>query len=295
MSMEKRKWWRNCFGYRDEKWPEDAEVDAIDKLEDKLGKLDDDTVEIRNLIGRIELCHHKAERHVELIIRAIGEGKTLKKPGSRPVGEIHPREALTELVIGSLTAWVNEEHFDVPPFGIGGISVEDLFNFIGESTPLKVWQVRQVCAKLRSFLDPEFRYYEMVDYPDRYEEKAHYRGATINTVITDKVGGEVVKLTLASAIDHLQPCNWNFPSNLIVVLRAIGGDLNPENPFASHARNLALSPAYPRFKYVVDDLKAYLVGERLTSTIYTILGSKTPVKEWLVASLEKTLRLQLGI
>lgn len=297
MAREQRKWWCNCFGPIDWTWPEDKEVAAIDATEDKLGKLDVQTIKIRNLISRLELCHHKAERHVELIIRAIGEGKVVKEPGSRPIGEIHPREALTERVIGSLTAWVNEEQYDAPPFDIGGIAVEDLFGFIGERTPLKAWQVRQVCAKLRSFLDPEFRYYEMVEYPDKYEEHAHYRGATINTVIKDEVGGEEVKLTLASAIDHLQPCNWNFPSNLIIVLKAIGGDLEPENPFAAHSRNLPLSPSYPRLKKVVDLLQAYLVDKKPsqdTEQIAAVLGEKTPVKEWLVASLAKTLSLQLG-
>ena len=299
MSIEIRKWWRNCFGPYDQSWPEDKEVAAIDEAEDKLGQLDEETVKIRNLIGRLELCHHKAERHVELIIKAIGEGRTDKTPGQRPVGEIHPREALTELVIGCLTAWINEENYDVPPFGIGGMSVEDLFSFLGEPTPLKVWQVERVCDKLHSFLDPEFRYYEMVEHPEHYAEYAHYRGATINTVIRDAVDGEPAKLTLASAIDHFQPCNWNFPSNLIVVLRAIGGDLNPKNPFAAHSRNLSIAPSYQRLKTVVDVLQAYLIGKDIAkdeaSDVIDILGVKNPIKEWLVASLEKTLRLQMGL
>lgn len=299
MGKEIRKWWRNCFAPRDETWSQDSEIIAVDKAEDELGRLDAETVKIRNLIGRLELCHHKAERHVELIIRAIGQGKVEKEPGKRPIGEIHPREALTELIIGSLKAWINNEHFDVPPFGIGGIAVEDIFGFLGDHTPLKVWQVQQVCAKLRAFLDPDFRYFEMVEYPKPYAEHAHYRGATINTVISDKVDGERAKLTLASAIDHLQPCNWNFPSNLITVLRAIGGDLTPETPFAAHSRNMNLASSYPRLKSLVTTLRGYLDDEKPSDEadrdIFATLGKKTPVKHWLIASLAKTLSLQLGL
>ena len=290
---ELRKWWRNCAGESDE------EIAAIDKLEDDIAPLGDETKHIRSLISQLEMCHHKVERHVELIIQAIGEGKADKTPGKRPIGEIHPREALTELVIGSLTAWINEEPYDVPAFGIGGIAVDDLFSFLGDRTPLKVWQVQQVCDKLRSFLDPEFRYYEMVEHPKQYADYAHYRGATINTVIHDTVDGEEAKLTLASAIDHLQPCNWNFPENLVIMLKAIGGDLYPKVPFAAHKRNVELNPIRKRIEIVSNTLRAFCEGQDTSQAtalnILRTLGEKTPTKHWLAASLDKTIRLQMGL
>jgi len=39
---------------------------------------EDQFARIRGLISDLELCHHKAARRVELIIRAIGEGRTSK-------------------------------------------------------------------------------------------------------------------------------------------------------------------------------------------------------------------------
>lgn len=291
MSTELSKWWRNCAGESDD------EIAAIDKLEDEISPLDDNTKRIRELISKLEVCHHKAQRHIEIIIDAIGRGKTNKGPGERPLGSIHPREALTELVIGSLKAWKNNEHYDVPPFGIGGMSVEDLFGFLGKKTPLKVWQVERVCDKLHSFLDPEFRYYEMVEHPEKYAENAHYRGATINTVISDRVDGEAAKLTLASAIDHLQPCNWNFPENLVIVLRAIGGDLRPQVSFAAHCRNVSQSPVKDYIKNASTILRAYCTGESkgVSREIIKKLGKKNPKKHWLAASLEKTIRMQMGL
>ena len=52
---------------------------------------------IRGLIADLRLCHHKAQRHVELIVQAIGEEQTAKgyprprggeaAPGDVDVGE----------------------------------------------------------------------------------------------------------------------------------------------------------------------------------------------------------------
>jgi hypothetical protein len=40
-------------------------------------------------------------------------------------------------------------------------------------------------------------------------------------------------------------CNWNFPRNLLIVCKAIGGNLHPGEPYAACARNGDLSPARP--------------------------------------------------
>jgi hypothetical protein len=139
----------------------------------------------------------------------------------------------------------------------------------------------------------------MVEHPKQYADHAHYRGASINTVIHDTVGGEKAKLTLASAIDHLQACNWNFPENLVIVLKAIGGDLHPKVPFAAHKRNVELNPIRKRIEIVSNTLRAFCKGQDTSQAtdlnILQTLGEKTPVKHWLAASLGKTIRLQMGL
>jgi hypothetical protein len=69
-----RDWWENCAGEMDE------EILTIDALEDEISPLNEETIRTRRLITSLELCHHKAERWVELIIEAISSGKATRGP-----------------------------------------------------------------------------------------------------------------------------------------------------------------------------------------------------------------------
>jgi len=121
----------------------------------------------------------------------------------------------------------------------------------------------------------------------------------MQTVVHDTVDGQDAEVTLASAIDSLEPCHWNFVGNLVIILKAIGGDLFPKKPFAVCARNIKLTPIRGRMKIVSNALRAFCEGEDMpkeidTTAILRVLGARTPAKHWLAASLEKTIRLQLG-
>ena len=104
-------------------------------------------------------------------------------------------------------------------------------------------------------------------------------------------------MSLAMAIDMLAPCNWNFVGGIVTLLKAIGGDLHPERPYVCHQRNLKLSPLCDRMKTISNTLGAFWKGEETDETIdrdiLASLGEATPVKRWLAASLDKTIRLQL--
>jgi hypothetical protein len=201
---------------------------------------------------------------------------------------------------------------------VGGIPGAELVGHVGERTPLKEWQVGRIVDKVREYVvwprayeDPTFRYvgieecgtdYQSVkaeECPEHYREHADFWNAAMRAIIHDTVDGEPAEISLAAAIDHLQPCNWNFLGNLVLVLRAIGGDLFPMTPFAAHARNIKLTPIRDRMKVVSTSLRAFCenkgAGDGVDTGILRVLGEKTPVKQWLAASLEKTLRLQLDL
>ena len=99
------------------------------------------------------------------------------------------------------------------------------------------------------------------------------------------------------AIDRLQPCNWNFVDNLVLIIRAIGGNLHPEKFFACCERNVLLTPLRDRLKIISDTLGAFWKSketeERIDGNLLALLGTATPVKCWLAASLDKTIRSQL--
>jgi hypothetical protein len=65
--------------------------------------------DIEKLIDDLELCHHKAERHVELIVEAIGSGSTDKGAGTREPGVRHPAEETWQNAIDVLSAWLDEK------------------------------------------------------------------------------------------------------------------------------------------------------------------------------------------
>ncbi len=99
------------------------------------------------------------------------------------------------------------------------------------------------------------------------------------------------------AIDMLEPCNWDFASSVVTILKAIGGDLRPERPYACHQRNIELSPLRDRLRIISNTLRAFWKAEEkveeIDKDVLTSLGQLTPVKRWLAASLDKTIRLQL--
>lgn len=255
-------WWRNCeFG------PDDPEIPAIDAMESAIAPLDDETATIRRYITALELCHHKAERHVELLVGAIGAGRLRKIRRGR--GARHPREELCQRCTDVLAAWCSGSLGEAAGIEIAGIAAKKLVSYIGVRTRLKVWQVERICDKFRSFLSPTLNYVEMVDHPGHYHPgrygatygyHAEFRELTMQTIIHDTQDGQDTEISLASAIDHLQPCNWSFVQNLAIVLRAIGGDCFPETPLAAHARNLELSPIRQRMNVVANALRSFCKG-----------------------------------
>ncbi len=72
--MTTRHWWNNCPIDQEA----DSEILAIDGLEDQIAPIAANVSRIRELIGSLEMCHHKAEKWVNNIIEAIVSGETSK-------------------------------------------------------------------------------------------------------------------------------------------------------------------------------------------------------------------------
>lgn len=290
--MPARPCWDNCRADT-----ADEEIDRIDAMGDVLAPLPADLEAIRRLISSLEMCHHKAERWVTLIIEAIAAGETTKGPGRRPVGSRHPVEEDWQNCARVLAAWSDRE--PIPEAAqIGGIPAGEFTSALGEPRALRQWQVQRIAEKVRSFVAPDVAYAE-IENDDQFVGHAELRECTRLTLIHDHVDGQSTKISLAAAIDHLEPCHWDFLGNLRIVLGAIGGDLTPPYPYAACGRNLNLRPIRPRMKAISDTLRSYWDEQFVPATtdapIRGVLGNRTPQKLWLVASLDKTIRLQCGL
>lgn len=252
----------------------------------------EEKTKILGLIDRLELCHHKAARHVELIVQAIGEGHTTEGRRAREAERTHPATKMWRNVVDVLSAWLSGDASEVAGLDVGEYTGEELAGFLGKRTELKEWQVRQVVNKLKeaSGLYPGSEYREMVEYPESYEDCREFRNRTVETMIRDTNDGQEAEISLGAAIDHVQPCNWSFPENLVVVLRAINGDLAPRQPFAAHARNVRLNPIGDRMRVIANTLRTYCrrpaTGD-VDQSVLDELGETDPDKAELAEMLER--------
>lgn len=294
-----RSWWQNCA-------PElDNEMLAIDKMEDALAALDEDTTGIRQLITGFEACYHEADKEAERIGKAIGAGRCPKQSNARPPKRKKELQNCRRI----LSRWCKNPAAKAIELDVGSISADQLLSFIGRPSPLKIWQVQRIVDKIIYALDSSRPYHDMAldigDYgePGAHPAGEHYRDdetfleQTKDTIIHDTVDGRKAKISLAMAIDLLEPCHWDFVGGLVIILKAIGGDLHPDKPYACCARNLKLSPLCSRMKTISNTLRIFWKGSRaiknMDRELLALLGAAIPVKRWLAASLDKTIRLQL--
>ena len=303
--MTTRQWWKNC--------PEkdDPEVLAIDSLEDQIAPIAENISKIRNLIGSLEMCHHKAEKWVNNIIEAIGSGETSKGLGTRPPGQIHPTEMVSKNACAALSAWVAGCPIAAIDWTIGDVPASQMLACLGKRSPLKEWQVERVIDKIRSWtdwprseMDPGAQYvwlsYDQKVCPNHYKEHEDFWQQTVETVPFEELqelNGGV--FSLGFAIDLLWTCHWNFVENLQIILEVIGGKLKQEKPFAACSWNITLSPIRPRMEVVSNTLRIFCgnsePGKEIDGNVLSLLGEPTDEKKWLAASLGKTIRLQLEL
>lgn len=310
MTTACRAWWRNCA------LKPDAEVLAIDGMEDQIAPLTKLAMEIRELISSLELCHHKAERRVDNIIDAIGAGATEKGPGTGEPGRRHPAVDAWRNACAALGAWAEGRPSSALSLSIGDVPASRLLDGLGARSQLKEWQVQRVIDKIRSVIPGHASGEDSAagwawlllgggehesscrsECPEQYREHEDYWLSTAKTIIRDTENGDPAGLSLALAIDMLWPCHWRFVENLRIVLEAIGGRLEPHAPFGACARNIGLLPVRRTLEAVADALRAFRgaspTDRGVDRGLMARLGGRTKTREWLAASLEKTIRLQL--
>lgn len=299
MTKKCRDCWQNC-GVEP-----DAEILAIDKMEDSIAPLDDQTAAIRRLITGFEACYHEADEEAERIAKAIGAGRCPRESGARPPR----RKKELQNTHRILSCWCKNPAAKPLNLDVGGVSADELLSSVGRASPLKIWQAQRIVDRVTEALDPSRPYHRMAldvgDYGEPgvhpageyYEDDSAFLERTKETIIHDKVDSQKAQISLAMVIDLLMPCHWDFVGTLVAVLKAVGGDLHPERPLALCSRNLSLSPLCDTLRTISNTLRAFCKGCKTTkhidSRLLASLGPATPVKRWLAASLDKTIRLQL--
>lgn len=313
-------WWRNCAGVPD------AETETLDRIEHQLDSVPEHVWRTRELIAMLEMCHHKAQRWVEHIVDAIGTERPEGGLGSRTEGQHHPIENMWQAACDVLSAWCEGRLDGVRELAVVEKSSAELISALSSRTELKQWQVRRVEARIRSFIGwPHAEHIQGIPYvplmetgsgytsvlrtdcPPEYSDQEALWQRTVQTIVHDQRPKEPEdgllhlaspNLSLAVAIDMLMPCNWNFAENLHTLLAAIGGQTELRAPFAACGRHIRRAPVRAGMIDLCRALHAYgthVENSPATQEVGLRLGSVTPARSWLVASLAKTIRLQLDI
>ncbi|MHC4123690.1 MAG: hypothetical protein ACYSSI_08975 [Planctomycetota bacterium] len=299
MTEKLRSCWQNCYVP-----DEDNEILAIDAMEDSIVPLNANTVGIRKLITRFESCYHQADKEAERIIQAIGSGQPPVESEERPPQRKRELQNSHDILSG----WCEGDSNKCKALDVGGVSADELVVCLGEPTELKTWQVQRVIDKLKQALDRSFSYHDMeLDIDgygqplemkgcDYYKDQLDFLNQTTAAMINYTLDGEKSQISLAMAIDLFRPCNWNFVVNLVIILKAIGGDYYPDKVFAPCSLNAKLTPFRGGLRIISNTLKAFCEGgekeKDIDGDLLALLGAKTEVKQWLGASLDKTIRLQ---
>lgn len=297
--------WRNCGALTDERLLADKEVLNIDRLEDRIAPLDDNMINIRKLITRFESCYFQADKEAEMIVRAIASGQPPVESNERPP----QRKRNMQNSLNILLAWYDETASQCANLSVGGIGADQLLECLGDPTDLKKWQVQRLIEKHKDSLNRSCCYHNMelstdgygnpleINLDDYYKDHLDFLTQTRAAMIHFILDGKPDQLSLALSIDLFRPhCNWNYVGNLVILLKAINGELHSEKTFAPCCFNAKLTPLRERLKVISNTLKAFCEGQEkkkdVDNELLALLGNVTDPKRWLAASLGKTIRLQ---
>ena len=205
-------------------------------------------------------------------------------------------------------AWCEGESVKCADLDVGGIPAGELVAYLGEPIPLKIWQVQRVIDKLKQALEWKPCYHNMaldidgygqpleIKAEEYYKDHLDFLNQTTAAMINCTLEGKQDEMSLALAIDMFRPCNWNYVGNLVIILKAIAGDLYPDKPFAPCCINKRLTPLRDRLRVISHTLKTFCEGREVDKDadgdILALLGAKTEQKHWLAASLDKMIRMQ---
>jgi len=282
----------------------DAEVLEIDRMEDAIAPLNEQTTQISALITAFSSCYHEADKEAERIIRAIGSGQPPVEEKERPPQRKRELQNSHDI----LSAWCAGQSAQCADLDVGGIPAGELMGYLGEPSALKIWQVQRVIDKLKQALEQAPCYHNMaleidgygqpleIKAEEYYKDHLDFLNQTTAAMINCTLEGKKDEMSLAFAIDMFRPCNWNYVGNLVIILKAIAGDLYPDKPFAPCCINKRLTPLRDRLRVISHTLKSFCEGREVDKDadgeLLALLGAKTEQRHWLAASLDKMIRMQ---
>ena len=247
--------------------PNDEEIDAIDQMEQSLGSIPEPVNQIRKLITRFESCHFKYQQHYRHIMESI--------PTLHPmvvlskIGSNHPHNGAN--------AWKNDT---TGRSRIGQQYIEALQSWIDEDSSNNVGAPGQEALLLKQRAD--------VWLGDRSEERESLVRMLLARLLWQSVedyrrGGELGELEYQ--VERTDICNYAFPQNIESVIQGIG-KLEPVKAFDGCGTYNVETRSFISKEFL--KLSEWLKADTPVNGLE--LGTKEPIKVWLVACFAKTLK-----
>ncbi len=317
-------WDGGMFMDKEEEW--DDEVRFINELQKRLRELDKNARMLRLQIIGNEQCHYKFFQNISKILKGIGRMSPRKDVlGHVPnvSGYLHALEKdrieMGKAYLRFLELWLQGKSAGEAKNALPQYKhfVDPIYHALGERTPLKKLYVKRMII---SFSYPVLHWSGEADLSNVDGKTVdvfgvnHPRGLKIDRKIAEARG---VKLTYSESnfrnkiqfgddiLAHIVYrgrglCNHKFFRHLDIILRSIGkGEWRKDNPprgkeRAELAEKISQSVfALDSWIAEVEKKKAITENPDARNTIeevYDSLGERNQVKEWLAASLWKTMK-----
>jgi hypothetical protein len=249
--------------------PQDSEIIEIDKLEVTLGKISKNVQKIRELITRFEVCHFKYQQHFKHIKASILNLKPSINPTQIGANHISKgkdvvnndktgRSRLGQQYLYSLMNWLGDYSQGNSNYFNNELN-QQITDWLGDKNQDKERLVRLLVARL------------MWDWKS-YEEYQQ--------------GGEHKELEFQAC--RMDICHYAFPKHLDLLLQAIGRMESIDNFEGCGSFNSEI-------KTYVEEQFSILCDYLKSSTNKNNSEKNKQIEIWLIASLAKTLKEQVGL
>ena len=249
---------------------EDNEINKINNIEKKLGKIPDKIYQIRELITRFEVCHFKYRQHLEKIKNSIVNLEPIVDPVTIGINHIKSgkdawendktgRSIIGQQYVYMIRKWLGNCKGEKTPEYYDNKLDRKIEKWLGEKNQEKEKLVRLLLARLMW----DWKLYEELQNKGKHKE-------------------------LELQVCSMDICHYVFPENLDLLLQGLG-EMKPVEKFEGCGSfNTNIKNFIEKEFSILNEQLKHLLNDGKSN-------KNTPIKVWLFASLAKTIKEQVNL
>lgn len=250
--------------------PQDSEIIKINSFEKKLGELPYKVIQIRELITRFEVCHFKYQQHIKKIKDSIVKLQPVTNPNI--IGKNHVkngedtwkndktgRSLIGQQYIWALQKWLEDDSLIKESSQYNKKQGQQIEILLRDRNPIKKRLIRLLLARLTW----NWKLYEELQHGKEHKD-------------------------LELQVCRMDICRYNFPTNLDILLQAIG-EMKVSDKFEGCGSfNAYIKTCIKKELSILNKwLKSFVIDGKS--------NKEELIKAWLIACLAKTLKEQVNL